>query len=157
MRFILLAAVVFSLISFSCALNKDPNRNSGEDGYRHQAKGVKAKLKEQGGVEFELFLDSVDYDIGDASDWRYVDIPMRGILTMVCGFDNINAKTVINIKDATGRTLATQRHEGEPKQEATAKVDLGRYYLEVTATEEGSKTQYTCQPSFDAVVWDKDY
>ena len=122
----------------------EPDRASGVDGGRFAAPGAKLN---------EVFSDTVDYDAGDATDWRNVMIGQQGILTVTCHFDEIDAKTVINVRDAVGNILATQYHNGQPRQELTAKVDEGKYYLEVHAMEEGSASSYTCEPKFDPVVW----
>ncbi len=128
-----------------CTMSMDPNRASGKDGERYSAPGAELN---------KTYMDSVDYDAGDASDWRHVLIGQQGILTVACHFDEIDAKVVMRIKDAVGTTLATQYNTGEARQEATAKVKKGKYYIEVTALEAGAKTTYTCEPSFVPVVWD---
>ena len=132
-----------------CAVDIGADRNSGGDGERHIA-----APQEIG----KLFLDEVDYDSGDATDWRYVLVGQRGLLNVTCHFDNVNAKTSITVRDAVGNALNTQYHNGEPRQEATIKVKpgadgIGRYYIAVEALEESAKSQYTCEAKFSAVVW----
>ncbi|MBM4321589.1 MAG: hypothetical protein FJ125_17010 [Deltaproteobacteria bacterium] len=127
-----------------CNLRITPDRSSGPDGERYSAPGAKLNL---------VYNDSVDYDNGDATDWRFVLIGQQGILTLTCHFDEIDAKTVVHIRDAVGNIMAEQFHNGQPRQELTAKVNEGKYYLEVKAMESGSASPYTCEPKFDPVVW----
>ncbi len=136
--------LALALAAFACNINLNPDRNSGADAERHAAPGAKLN---------EVYLDSVDFDSGDATDWRYVLVGQQGILAITCHFDEIDAKAVVHLRDAVGNILATQHNSGQARQEATAKVKEGKYYIEVKALEEGSKTTYTCEPHFDAVVW----
>lgn len=138
-----------ALLCTACAVNVSPNRNSGGDGERFQAQPQELN---------KIFMDAVDYDDGDATDWRYVVIGQRGLLTVTCHFDNVEAKTSVTVRDAVGNVLATQFHNGQPRQQATVKVKPGtdgtaRYYVEVTALEEGAITDYNCEAAFEAVVW----
>lgn len=133
-----------ALLVFGCNINLNPDRNSGADGERHAAPGAKLN---------EVYLDSIDFDSGDATDWRHLLLGQQGILTITCHFDEIDAKAVVHLRDAVGNILATQHNSGQARQEATAKVRKGKYYIEVKALEEGAKTTYTCEPHFDAVVW----
>ena len=132
-----------------CTLQVTPDRATGGDGERHQAAPQELN---------KLFLDSVDFDNGDATDYRYVVIGQRGLLTVTCHFDNVAAKTSVTLRDAVGNVMATQYHNGDPRQVATAKVKpgpdgTGRYYVEVKALEEGAISEYSCQADFAAVVW----
>ena len=132
-----------------CTLQVTPDRATGGDGERHQAAPQELN---------KLFLDSVDFDNGDATDYRYVVIGQRGLLTVTCHFDNVTAKTSVTLRDAVGNVLATQYHNGAPRQVATSKVKpgpdgTGRYYVEVKALEEGAISEYSCQADFAAVVW----
>jgi hypothetical protein len=146
----LLPLLAAALLVSSCAVSVNPDRDSGGDGERHQSQPQELN---------KLFLDSIDFDSGDSTDWRYVLIGQRGIITLTCHFDNVVAKTRISIKDSVGNVMATQFHNGEPRQEATAKVLAGplgqpaRYYLEVGALEEGAISDYSCEAKFDPVVW----
>lgn len=133
----------------ACVLEVTPDRSSGGDGERHQA-----QPQELG----KLFMDAVDYDDGDATDFRYVVIGQRGLLTVTCAFDNVVAETSVTVRDAVGNVMATQYHNGEPRQVATVKVKPGadgtaRYYVEIAAMEAGAASQYSCQADFEAVVW----
>lgn len=140
-----LAAVLPLLLSLgACSLNLDPNRASGKDGERYTAPGAELN---------KVYNDSVDYDAGDATDWRLLAIGQQGILTLTCHFDEIDAKTMVHIRDAVGNILAEQAHNGQPRQELTAKVDEGKYYIEIYAMEPGAASPYTCEPKFDPVVW----
>lgn len=141
---LLACAVLVGLLLPGCNLSTDPNRSSGPDGERFSAPAAKLNA---------IYLDSVDYDAGDMTDWRYMLIGQQGILTVTCHFDEISAKTVVHVRDAVGNILATQYHNGQPRQVLTAKVNEGKYYLEVAATEAGNKSPYTCEPKFDPVVW----
>lgn len=149
MRLGLLTLFVTSLLVTSCTLKMTPNRSSGGDGERHLAQPQEIN---------KLFLDSIDYDDGDATDYRYVTIGQRGLLTVTCHFDNVAAKSSVTVRDAVGNVMATQYHNGEPRQVATVKVKPGpdgtaRYYVEIKALEEGAISQYSCQADFEAVVW----
>ena len=144
-----LLIVFFTCAGAGCAVAVSSERASGGDGERHLAQPQALN---------KMFLDSVDYDGGDGSDWRYMLIGQRGLLTVTCHFDNVHAKTAVTVRDAVGNVMATQYHNGEPKQEATVKVKpgfggTGRYYVEIKATEEGATTPYTCEGKFEPVVW----
>jgi len=144
-----LLAATLALLCSACAVNVHPNRNSGGDGERYQARPQALN---------KVFMDSVDYDDGDSTDWRFVVIGQRGLLTVTCHFDNVQAKTSLSVRDAVGNVLATQYHNGQPRQEAVVKVKPGtdgtaKYFLEVNALEEGAISQYTCEAAFEAVVW----
>ena len=137
------------LLAGGCAVNVTPNRNTGGDGERFQAQPQELN---------KIFMDSVDFDDGDATDWRYVVIGQRGLLSVTCHFDNPQAKTSVNVRDAVGNVLAAQYHNGQPRQEATVKVKpgvegTGKYFVEVNALEEGAISQYSCEANFEAVVW----
>ncbi len=141
--------VLLVLLLPGCAVNVHPNRNTGGDGERFQAKPQELN---------KMFMDSVDYDDGDATDWRYVVVGQRGLLTVTCHFDNPQAKTSVAVRDAVGNVLAMQHHDGQPRQEATVKVKpgvdgTGKYFVEVNALEEGAISQYSCEAAFSAVVW----
>ena len=129
----------------ACNLNINPDRASGPDGERYSSPPTKLN---------EVYLDSVDFDNGDATDWRWVLVGQQGILAVTCHFDELSAKTVLHVRDAVGNVLATQFNSGQARQVATAKVRAGKYYIEVKALAEGANTPYTCEPKFDAVVWD---
>ena len=128
----------------ACAVSVNDDRRSGGDGERHRARPQAMN---------KLFLDSINFDAGDSTDWRFLEVGQRGLVTLTCHFDNIQAKTRIALKDAVGNTLATQFHNGEPRQVATAKVRKSRYYVEVTALEPGTASPYSCEAKFEAVVW----
>jgi len=137
------------LAASACNLTMTTDRSSGGDGERHLAQPQEIN---------KLFLDAVDYDDGDATDYRYVKVGQRGLLTVTCHFDNIGAKTSVTIRDAVGNVMATQYHNGEPRQVATVKVKPGpdgtaKYYVEVKALDEGAISDYSCQVDFEAVVW----
>ncbi len=140
---------LFSLLALSfaatgCNLNVNPDRASGADGERYSSPAAKLN---------EVYLDSVDYDNGDATDWRYILVGQQGILSVTCHFDELGAKTVLHVRDSVGNILATQFNSGQDRQVATAKVMEGKYYIEVKALEEGAISPYTCEPRFDPVVW----
>ncbi len=143
--------LLLCLVSFGagCTLKVTPDRSSGGDAERHEASPRELN---------KLFLDSVNFDDGDATDYHYVVIGQRGILTVTCHFDNVLAKTSVTLRDAVGNVMATQYHNGEPRQVTTAKVKPGpdgtaRYYVELKALEEGAISEYSCEAEFAAVVW----
>ena len=151
MRFSFTASLACLLVALgsACTLEVSAERSSGGDGERHLAQPQEIN---------KLFLDSVDYDSGDATDYRYVVIGQRGLLSVTCHFDNVAAKTSVTVRDVVGNVMATQYHNGEPRQVATVKVKPGpdgtaRYYVEVKALDEGAISQYSCQADFQAVVW----
>jgi hypothetical protein len=125
-------------LAAGCDVAKDPEEQSGPDQVRLGAVEV---------LISNTYIDNVNYVDGDMTDWKYFTVPTSGIVTLVIGFDNPDARAVVNIKDGTGQPKSRLEHRGEIRLEQTFRAEAGVYYLEIFAQE--SKTSYTLELTFE--------
>ena len=135
-----LLAVAFGILFLGCNPNieRDPNENSGIDGERGKAQLLPFA---------EPVNDRVDYNEGDMTDWKYVQIPAPGHITVTLGCDYTGAHCAANFRDEVGQLVEAIESSGAPRVTSTIPVTRGNYYLEIFVP--ASSTDYTVQVDYE--------
>ena len=133
----LLFFVLFSL-SLGCSVQKDPDRNTGDDGTRLEAREIPVN---------RTIIDNVSYVDGDMHDWKYFRVPVEGIVEIVIAFDNPDAKGIVIARDATGMQVSRMEHKAEPRLQQTFRALPGVYYMEIFVQVE--RSDYTLEVHFE--------
>jgi hypothetical protein len=137
-RFAVLFGVLAWILACSPNIEQNPNQNSGNDGERGRAQ----KMDLNAPVN-----DNVSYAENDQTDWKYVQIPAPGTITVTLGCDNGGAACVAVVHDALGAPLRTLDSHGQPRVSDTMAVRRGNYYIEVYA--QAAATDYTLQVDYE--------
>ncbi len=124
-------------LTFGCSVQKDPDRNTGDDGTRLGAREIPIN---------RTIIDNVSYGDGDMHDWKYFRAPTNGVVTVIFSFDNPNAKGIVIVRDETGMQKSMLEHQG-PRLETTFKAEPRNYYLEIFVQTE--RSDYTLQVDFE--------
>lgn len=132
-----IVAVCLSMVAFGCSVQKDPDRNTGDDGTRLEAREMPVD---------RTVIDNVSYADGDMHDWKYFRVPSKGIMEIIIAFDNANAKGIVIIRDATGMQVSRMEHRAEPRLQTTFHAEAGIYYLEIYVQTE--RSDYTLEANF---------
>lgn len=140
-RMMMVPLMVLAFLAMSCSVQKDPNRNSGENATRLGAEEIPVG---------RTIIDNVSYVDGDMTDWKYFRVPLQGIVEVTIAFDNPAGKGVVIVRDATGLQISRIEHRAEPRLQTTFRADPGVYYLEIYV--EVERSDYTLE-----VVFEQDY
>ncbi len=133
MRYLFKSLLLIAVFMISgCGIK--PDGNSGGDAERYQAK--KIELGQQ-------VSDSVDYNGGDRTDWKYLYIEDPGILQINVLVDNQEAGLVVELYDRYGHFIARSDHVVGPSVQLMHQVTLGKYFIKIYARKRGDKTGYT--------------
>ena len=105
----------------------DPESDSGQDAYRHQAQALSMD---------EWTTDDISGGGGDRTDWRFVDLAVPGRLRVIARVDEEDTRVKIGIYDRYGASI--QQTEGPSGlNEVVATVDVvraERIFIMVQAT-----------------------
>jgi len=119
-------------------MQRDPNENSGEDGERGKAQLLPLN---------EPVNDRVDYNGGDMTDWKLLQIPAPGQITVTLGCDYVGAGCAANLRSAVGTVLDSVESQGQPRVSSSFSLSRGNYYLEIYVP--ASATDYTVQVDYE--------
>lgn len=119
-------------------IQRDPNENSGNDGERSKAQPLALN---------EPVNDRVDFTEGDATDWKLIQVPAPGRVTVILGCDNTGAWCAARVRDEVGRVVESIESRGQPRAESSLTLTRGNYYLEVYVGQ--SATDYTVQVDYE--------
>jgi len=135
-----LALLACLSLGLGCDANivDDPNAESGNDGERGKAQAMPFG---------EPVNDSVNYTEGDMTDWKYIQVPAFGSVTVRLGCDHTGAYCGANIRDEVGRMVREIRTDGSPRVEQTLDLARGNYYVEIFCP--ASATDYTIQVDYE--------
>jgi hypothetical protein len=129
---VLAACLLLACLSPACP---DPDRGSGGDADRHQAKPLVPGRPE---------ADSFDGN-GDRTDWKVLELADTGLLTVELVLDNADANCSLALFDRYGQPVSRVSHRrGDgPSVKVSADVGLGRYFVRVAADGRGDRSGYT--------------
>jgi len=113
-----------------------PDDLSGEDRYRHQA--VQVPLGQP-------VPDTFSWPANDRTDWKVFVVPEEGLLTVNVHFVNVDASAYVELFDTYGKPMAKRiKEQGRDDHlQFSQPVAAGRYFLRVTAYDEGDESEYT--------------
>lgn len=136
----LVAVVLTALVLGACNANmqRDPNENSGEDGERGKAQLLPLN---------EPVNDRVDYNGGDMTDWKLLQIPAPGEITVTLGCDYTGAGCTANLRADVGTVIDSIESQGQPRVSSSFSLARGNYYLEIFVP--ASATDYTVQVDYE--------
>lgn len=143
----LVPLLVLGLAVTACGGNVEvlPDSQSGEDFDRAGAQ--------------ELFLDKlvddyVDFEGGDATDWKFFKVKAKGILELTVYWDDHrDIESVIDVRDRFGALIDSRRHSDElEKDKLDLKVDAGTHFVRLYASK-GSSV-YTIEAVFQPFDYD---
>ncbi len=122
-------------------LESPSERTSGVDRNRAGAKEVSVGA---------TIFDDIDVDKGDTTDWKYVTVPSRGVVTMKITFDNPKALGQMIVTDERGQVLSIYKDENRRVLDnITFKGETGRYYMQIFAEENASS--YSLEVTFSSL------
>ncbi len=130
-----------SLATMVMACGVKPDEKSGGDQERHKAAPVKVG---------EAIADSVSYKDGDRTDWKLVELPDAGFLTVLVNLDNPRNDILVALFDRYGKPVARTMHrkdDDSPAIQLITQAVPGRYFILVQAASEGAKTGYALKVS----------
>jgi hypothetical protein len=142
-------AVAAALGAVACGeVEIKPDSKSGEDFERAGAK--------------QLFLDKLadDYispEKGDATDWKFLKIPSKGILKLVVFWDTKSVQAITEVRDRFGVMIQNFTHSSElEKDELEFPVEPGTHFIRLFSSKGGSvyTTEAVFQP-FDMDATDE--
>lgn len=112
----------------ACQVERDPNRNSGDDHLR--TKAIEMPLN-------KVVIDHVDVVGGDQDDWKYFTVISPGLVKIVANFDNPEAQARIFVLNAVGQVLSDLDLPESTKQvrQLQFQADPGNFYLHIGAEE----------------------
>jgi len=131
-------------VGFACALcacGVKPDEKSGDDQERHKAKPIKLG---------EAVSDSISYKDGDRTDWKVVETPDAGFLTVLVSLDDPKQEVLVALFDRYGKPVARQLHRKDDESPAIQLITQavpGRYFVMVQAAQESTKTGYALKVS----------
>lgn len=132
-----LVAITATLVA--CGVK--PDEKSGGDQERHKATPVKVG---------EAISDSVSYKDGDRTDWKVVELPDAGFLTVLVNLDNPRHDVLVALFDRYGKPVARMVHrkaDESPLVQLITQAVPGRYFILVQAASEGANTGYALKVS----------
>ena len=135
---ILIAVLGMVFLACNPNIERDPNENSGSDGERGKAQLLPFA---------EPVNDRVDYNEGDMTDWKYVQVPAPGHVTVTLGCDYTGAHCAANLRNEVGQLMEAIESAGAPRVTSTVPVTRGNYYLEIYVP--ASSTDYTVQVDYE--------
>ena len=138
MKWARFAPVLLLLLGCDANIVEDPNAESGNDGERGKAQRL---------AFGEPVNDHITYTEGDMTDWKYIQVPSSGDVTVRLGCDYTGAYCGANVRDEVGRLVSRIRTEGESRVERTLELARGNYYLEIFCP--ASATDYTVQVDYE--------
>lgn len=127
------------IVVFALACTVKPDEKSGGDEERHKAKQLKIG---------ESQADSVSYKDGDRTDWRVLETPDAGFLTVTVRLDNPKNEIVVALFDRYGKPVTKMVHsrkDESPIINLTTEVEPGRYFIMVQAAHSEDRTGYAIQ------------
>jgi hypothetical protein len=129
----LASVLLLAVLLLGC--KSDPDKDSGGDAYRNEAKPM---------VLDEWGTDDIGRGAGDATDWKALDIADPGQLTVQLAADEPNAELSVAVFSRYGEPLGeTRRAKGDSRtQLAVTIVRSGRHFLRIHQTN-GPATAYT--------------
>lgn len=142
----LLALATLALLLGGCMgggvdLEGPAERTSGPDATRAGAKEISLGA---------TIFDDVSKDDGDTTDWKYITVPGRGVVTIKINFDNPKALAEMYVTDARGQILSVYKDENRGVLDnITFKAETGLYYMQITSS--GIATSYSMEVSFSSL------
>lgn len=133
--------LIVTTVMFLAACGVRPDEKSGGDHERHKATPVKVG---------EAVADSVSYKDGDRTDWKVVELPDAGFLTVLVNLDNPKNDILVALFDRYGKPVAKMVHhksDESPLVQLITQAAPGRYFILVQAASEGAKTGYALKVS----------
>ncbi len=130
-----------ALLAVMVACGVKPDEKSGGDQERHKATPVKVG---------EAVADSVSYKDGDRTDWKVVELPDAGFLTVLVNLDNPKNDVLVALFDRYGKPVSKVVHRKDdesPVVQLITQAAPGRYFILVQAASEGAKTGYALKVS----------
>jgi hypothetical protein len=120
--------VGFVLIAIGCAGAYEPEENSGRDTARQGAQTIPLAT---------AVTDGVNYEGGDATDWKVFEMPAPGRVTVQLYLDNHpNIQASLGLFDQYGGEVETMNASGEQETILRANVnEAGLYYVRVQSTQ----------------------
>ena len=128
---------ILPVLVLGCNVVKNPDENSTPDKRRN------------GAMEFHIGLttsDSLNYEAGDKTDWKYFSVSSEGIIDITFAFENRKARGTVNVRDARGLLITAMEDQESPLMKQQFHAEPGYYYLEIWCMRE--KTQYTVEVQF---------
>lgn len=141
LRPLLPLAMVAALSALLAGCITQPDEKSGDDGDRHQAKPLPIGKPAS---------DSVDYNAGDRTDWKVLELQDTGTLTVDVIVDNPKSNVTVALFDRYGKPVARMMHrkdDDSPQVKLMTEVGVGKYFVMVQAYKEGDKTGYLVKAS----------
>jgi len=117
----------------------DADTNSGPDAKRAGATPIEVN---------KPYTDTVDFDKGDKTDWKSVDLKGRpGPLDVDIHWDNALTDLTIDVFDGIGVQIASSPpNSGESVKHLSVPIqELGTYYIRVQAPKAGATSDYTVE------------
>jgi hypothetical protein len=132
-----LVAILLVVTALACG---SPDRSSGDDGERHQARALTVGTWQS---------DSVSFKVGDRTDWKLLEILDTGFLTIELVLDDPDANILLALHDRHGIQTArvTHRSGDGPQSRLISEVGSGRYFIQVQALGKSDNTGYTIRAS----------
>ncbi|MGM0574465.1 MAG: hypothetical protein ACQEXJ_01850 [Myxococcota bacterium] len=129
--------VLASLLMGACG--GDPEAQSGGDAYRHQAELIPLD---------EWVTDDISVDDADRTDWKALDVPSAGTLTIQFHADEPEAEITVGLFDRYGRPLGDlKRGEGQGRVQAEIPIrSAGRHFVMIREAD-GPPTSYMIRAS----------
>ncbi len=130
-----------ALLAVSVACGVKPDEKSGNDHERHKAVPLKIG---------EAVADSISYKDGDRTDWKVVETPDAGFLTVMVNLDSPKNEVLVALFDRYGKPVTKILHRKDdesPLIQLITQAVPGRYFILVQAASEGAKTGYALKVS----------
>jgi len=136
-----LLSLLVAVAALGAGCITQPDEKSGGDGDRHKAKQLKMGKPES---------DAVDYNAGDRTDWKLVELQDTGTLTVEVIVDNPKSNLTVAVFDRYGKPVARMAHrkdDDSPQVKLMTEVGVGKYFVMIQAMKEGDKTGYLVKAS----------
>jgi hypothetical protein len=128
---ILSLLVGLATVALGCPSTYEPDERSTNDRARTGARSMPLQ---------RAVTDAVNYEGGDATDWKSFEAPGAGPITIEVFFDNSFVKAEVGLYDSYGSQLASQRRSSgtEPLRIVHQVPAAGLYFVQIRATENRS-------------------
>jgi hypothetical protein len=128
---VLCLLVAVSSVAAGCAKSYAPDERSGNDRVRTGAQSMPLQ---------RAVTDAVNYEGGDATDWKSFEVPAAGPVTVEVYFDNPFVNVEVGLYDSYGSQLARQRRSSgsDPVRIVHSLPEGGLYFVMIQATENHS-------------------
>lgn len=121
----------------------DPEANSGPDAKRAGATLIQVNKQ---------YTDTVDYDKGDRTDWKMVELKgSPGPLDVELHWDNALVDLTVDVFDGIGvQLMSSPPNSGESVKHLTVQIqEPGTYYIRIQAPKAGVSTDYTVRADWN--------